>query len=193
MGQTKKLAKKSKTKRMNRGGALIDYERIKNLIREDPANVNARDKYGNTYLHLVCKKLGVGEGGTIMKYGEHETQNMIEFAKYLIREGADIYAENNKRKTPLDYIMIKYRTYEIFNSDETGELPHHTFRRELRDDLVVTYEDNIKNLEALHTAFNHIEPILGNTPYGPSSLILQFARGGKSMSKKRRKTNKKRK
>ena len=189
MGQTKKyLAKKNKTNknRMNRGGAPI--KTLKTLVDQDPNYVNARNYNGDTLLHLVCKELGE-------TYDKQEREKLKEFAKYLIREGADINASNNDNKIPLFYITNKERNYTIFRSKAKGELPIHTIRREIKRELE---NEHANRQEALHTAFDSIEHRLGkNNPYSPQLTIAEFMngvkRGGKSMNKKRRKTNKKRK
>jgi len=70
-----------------------NLDKVKELI-ENGADVNAKDRSGNTPLHwMAC-------GG----YGH------IEIAKLLIDNGADVNAKNKRRITPLDMAKFEGHT-----------------------------------------------------------------------------------
>jgi uncharacterized protein len=65
------------------------YEIVKFLIEKKNMNINEKNNYGFTALHLSCK------------YGK------VEISNYLIEKGGDLNLKNENDRTPLFYFKNK--------------------------------------------------------------------------------------
>ena len=141
---------------------LYNMNVVKFLV-ERGVDVNAINNIENTPLHQLCQ--------TISNYTHSIAGECFNIAKYLISKGAKIDVINNKQKTPLDYVKNKNW-------------------KKILEDISAEYQ------RTLHEVFDNFDNkyFKGDT-YGPQIKIGEYhgvPRGGKSMNKKRRKTNKKR-
>ena len=87
-----------------------DLDKVKILITEGSANINAKDRDGNTFLNITLKlteKLSITLYPT--KERENQIEELIKIAKFLIENGADVNTKNNRGITPLmlcaDYFL----------------------------------------------------------------------------------------
>jgi ankyrin repeat protein len=87
-----------------------DLDKVKILIIEGSANINAKDRDGNTFLNITLKlteKLSITLYPT--KERENQIEELIKIAKFLIENGADVNTKNNRGITPLmlcaDYFL----------------------------------------------------------------------------------------
>ena len=159
------------------------------------ADLNVSDIYGNTPLHVACNVYNMNivkflvergvdvnvinnEGDTplhqLCKSMYNRTDNIanicFNIAKYLINKGAKIDVINNQQKTALDYVKT-------------------AGWKKILEDISAKYQYN------LHKTFDYINYLMknGEETTGPLLHIGEYhgvPRGGKSMNKKRRKTNK---
>jgi len=68
---------------------------VKKLLA-DGANVNAKDKYGNTSLHLAIIRIA----------SSYSSEDVMKLIRLLIGRGADVNAANQNRQTPLHWSVM---------------------------------------------------------------------------------------
>jgi len=166
-----------------------NLEKIKTVLAKNPELINARDKTGETPLHISL------------------LQNQKETAAYLISEKANINIKNNNEQTPLFYAaskghkeiaeMLLKRGADLKEKDKFGRIPLHYAAMEGKSELVklfltgsiINLKDNGgltplntavlgKNIEATELLLKfEADPDIATEPYGYSPLHYAVMNG----------------
>ena len=121
---------------------LSQFDKIIYMVKDDPTCLNDRDKYGNTVLHRIIPNI---EESDVPTWMEHRW-----LLKQLIKNGADIEAENINHETPIMTAVRKRKCKVIQFLVECGcNLNKQNYRKESVLHLAV-YDDCITVVSLLH-------------------------------------------
>ena len=96
---------------------------VKKIIRVK-SQVNAKDKDGNTPLHLVAKREG-------HPFNDYKPEVYLKIVRLLLRKGAHLNEKNNKGETPLYFALYEgsLKTAELIilaGAEINERMPHYT-------------------------------------------------------------------